>query len=125
MQTDIEIYTLSCPKEKIISWLESVFTLKNKSTLSKLATKVTGDLNGHEIEVTILEKAAGKAFTSIWFDSDKTPWENDADCAKQAFSFLECEIRCNFEGWEEEKTDQDLDQWWRINEQGEGPFIWK
>jgi len=124
VQTDIEIYTLSCPTERITSWLETDFTLVSKSVLSKLCTKLIITVNNEDIEVTILEQAAGKRFTSIWFDSDKTPWNNDIECAKQAFKSLNCEIRCNLQSWEEE-GDQDLDQWWHINEYEEGPFIWK
>ncbi|BDX02110.1 hypothetical protein MACH16_08580 [Marinomonas pontica] len=123
MQTDIEIYVLSCPTEKIINWLESTFTLVKKSAPSSLCSKVTVIMNDHDVEVTILEQAAGKRFTSIWFNSDQTPWENDIACAKQAFNALNCEVRCNFQGWEEE-GEQDPDQWWRINSYEEGPFIW-
>ena len=123
MQTDIEIYTLSCPTDNIIAWLEAEFTLLEKNTPSKLCTKLRVQMNDTNIEVTILEQAAGKRFTSVWFDSDKTPWENDIECAKHAFKSLNCEIRCNLQSWEEE-GDQDLDQWWRINEYEEGPFIW-
>ncbi|MGB0781742.1 MAG: hypothetical protein ACPGRG_01150 [Marinomonas sp.] len=123
MQTDIEIYVLSCPTEKIINWLESTFTLVKKSAPSSLCSKVTVIMNDHDVEVTILEQAAGKRFTSIWFNSDQTPWENDITCAKQAFNALNCEVRCNFQGWEEE-GEQDPDQWWRINSYEEGPFIW-
>jgi hypothetical protein len=123
MQADIEIYVLSCPTENIISWLENTFTLVKKSSPSALCSKVTLSSNDNEIEVTILEQAAGKRFTSIWFDSDKTPWEDDIACARQAFESLNCEVRCNFQGWEEE-GNQDPDQWWRINSHEEGPFIW-
>ncbi|MEO9273960.1 hypothetical protein ABFY09_03790 [Marinomonas sp. 5E14-1] len=124
MQTDIEIYTLSCPTEKIITWLEDTFTLVKTSTPSTLCTKVSVSSNDNIIDITILEQAAGKRFTSIWFDSDKTPWENDICCARDAFQALDCEIRCNFQGWEED-GDQDPDQWWRIGPHGEGPFIWE
>ena len=123
MQSDIEVYVLSCPTEKIITWLEEAFTLVKKSTPSKLCSKVTIHFNGHDINVTILEQAAGKRFTSIWFESDKTPWDNDMSCAKQVFESLGCEVRCNFQGWEEE-GNQDPDQWWRISKYEEGPFIW-
>lgn len=124
MQTDIEIYLLSCPTENIIEWLENEFTLINKNTLSKLCTKLTIQYQQADIDVTILQEAAGKRFTSVWFDSEKTPWEDDMACAKQAFSALKCEVRCNYQGWQEE-GEQDPDQWWRINDHGEGPFIWK
>ncbi|MBJ7538386.1 hypothetical protein [Marinomonas transparens] len=122
MQPDIEIYVLSCPTDKIIAWLEEEFTLISKG-ISSPCSKVIIRSNDDDIEVTILEQAAGKRFTSIWFDSDKTPWEDDISCAKRAFEVLNCEVRCNFQGWEEE-SEQDPDQWWQINSYGEGPFIW-
>lgn len=123
MQSDIEIYVLFCPTEKILSWLEEEFTLIKKNNPSKLCSKVTINSKDNQINVTILEQASGKHFTSIWFESDKTPWENDISCAKQVFKSLGCEVRCNFQGWEEEGS-QDPDQWWRINKDEEGPFIW-
>jgi hypothetical protein len=123
MQTDIEVYVLSCPTENIIAWLETSFTLVKKTPHGPLCAKLTLLWQGNELEATILEQAAGKRFTSIWFDSDKTPWENDIACAKQVFEALDCEVRCNFQGWEEE-GNQDPDLWWRINHHGEGPFIW-
>lgn len=122
-QSDIEIYVLSCPTEKIIIWLENRFTVFSTTSPDPLCTKLMLVSDENNIEVTILEKAAGKRFTSIWFDSGKTPWEDDITCAKEAFIALKCEVRCNFQGWEEEGT-QDPDQWWKINEFEEGPFIW-
>ncbi|AEF55670.1 hypothetical protein [Marinomonas posidonica] len=123
MQTDIEIYLLSCPTDKIISWLEGEFNVIEKKQPTAVCTKLTFEYQQADIKVTILEQAAGKRFTSVWFDSDKTPWEDDMACARQAFSSLNCEVRCNYQGWEE-AGEQDPDQWWRINQQGEGPFIW-
>ncbi|TYL47225.1 hypothetical protein [Marinomonas sp. IMCC 4694] len=122
-QSDIEVYVLSCPTETIIHWLNNRFSVLRKDSHDPQCTKLTVVFEESHIEVTILEKAAGKRFTSIWFDSSKTPWENDIACAKEAFIALKCEVRCNFQGWEEEGA-QDPDQWWKINEFEEGPFIW-
>ncbi len=123
MQPDIEIYVLSCPTDNIVTWLSQKFTLLEQTHPSSLCTKVILELDGNTIPVTILEQASGKRFTSIWFDSSRTPWENDILCAKDAYSSLQCEVRCNYQGWEEE-GDQDPDQWWKINSHGEGPFVW-
>ncbi|MBJ7550702.1 hypothetical protein [Marinomonas ostreistagni] len=124
MQPDIEIYLLSCPTDRIIRWLEQDFSVNEVRTSSDASIKVTLTFNGHSIPVTILEKAAGKRFTSIWFDSDRTPWESDMDCARYAFEKLNCEVRCNYQGWQEDGQD-DPDLWWRINDHGEGPYIWR
>ncbi|MCO4785134.1 hypothetical protein [Marinomonas atlantica] len=124
MQPDIEIYLLSCPTERIIRWLEQDFSVIDMHKPSDIVTKLHLEHNGEVIPVTILEKAAGKRFTSIWFDSDKTPWENDTECSKCAFEALECEVRCNYQGWQED-GQEDPDLWWHINNEGEGPFIWR
>lgn len=124
MQPDIEIYVLSCPTDRITSWLNKRFSIVSTTTPSDLCTKVTLIHEEKHIPVTILEQAAGKRFTSIWFDSANTPWKDDITCAREAFEALTCEVRCNFQGWEEE-GDQDPDQWWKISSHGEGPFIWK
>lgn len=123
MQPDIEIYVLSCPTEKIIDWLSTEFQVVTAPLCKDLTTKLWIGYQQQEIEVTILEKAAGKRFTSIWFNSDKTPWATDAECAQHAYQALQHEIRCNFQGWQE-SGDQDPDQWWRVNADGAGPFIW-
>ena len=123
MQPDIEIYVLSCPTTTIVRWISSVFTVIKQHQPSSLCTKVTASTSTHEFEITILEQAAGKRFTSVWFDSDQTPWENDRACAQEAFQFLQCEVRCNAQSWDE-STEEDPDLWWRINDHEEGPFIW-
>lgn len=124
MQPDIEIYLLSCPTERIVSWLEQDFSVSDVARTNSLTHKLELENKGKRIPVTILEQAAGKRFTSIWFDSEHTPWQNDMACARQAFQALHCEIRCNYQGWQEgEQEDPDL--WWRINSNGEGPYVWR
>ncbi|MBM6551654.1 hypothetical protein [Marinomonas ostreistagni] len=124
MQPDIEIYLLSCPTERIINWLEQDFSILDMRKAGDMATKLVLEHEHHEIPVTILEQAAGKRFTSVWFDSELTPWQSDMECAKRAFEFLQCEIRCNYQGWQEDLED-DPDLWWRINANGEGTYIWR
>ena len=124
MQPDIEIYLLSCPTDRIIKWLEQEFAMLDMRSVSDIATKLEREHDGERIPVTILEQAAGKRFTSVWFDSEHTPWESDRECAKRAFEVLRCEIRCNYQGWQEDAED-DPDLWWRINANGEGAYIWR
>ncbi|MCZ2721691.1 hypothetical protein O1D97_08500 [Marinomonas sp. 15G1-11] len=124
MQPDIEIYLLSCTTESILDWLRKQFVIVNEPKKQDTCTSLTIEHNNKRIKVAILEEAAGKRFTSVWFDSPDTPWKDDIECAKQAFQELNCEVRCNFSGWEEE-DNSDPDQWWCINQYKEGPFIWK
>ncbi|TDO96376.1 hypothetical protein [Marinomonas balearica] len=124
MQADIEIYVLSCPTETIVEWLAKAFTLQSKELISSTSLKLELHHNDKMIPVTILEQAAGKRFTSIWFDSSDTPWNDDIECAKSAFEALNTEVRCNLQGWQEAEQE-DPDQWWRINANSEGPYIWR
>lgn len=123
MQPDIEIYLLSCPTDKIRNWLRSHFEIANEKQLDTGLFQLTLEAQGKQISAQILEQAAGKRFTSVWFNSDQTPWQTDIDCARDAYAFLACEVRCCLSGWQEE-SDEDPDQWWRINNHEEGPFIW-
>lgn len=124
MQPDIEIYLLSCKTRSILDWLDKQFTILHNPITQGTSTSLTVGHNNNSIKVVILEEAAGKRFTSVWFDSSHTPWKDDLECAKQAFHDLDCEVRCNYNSWAEE-DDSDPDQWWCINHHKEGPFIWK
>jgi len=129
MQSDIEIYLLSCPTSKIREWLQKHFivlteTRINSELYSLVLESKASEHQDQPIQVQILEQAAGKRFTSVWFDSAKTPWQTDTDCARDAYAVLECEVRCNMTSWQE-VSNEDPDQWWHINQYEEGPFIWK
>ncbi|MFT2111043.1 hypothetical protein [Marinomonas sp. 2405UD68-3] len=124
MQPDIEIYLLSCKTESILDWLKSLFIIAEAPKKKEKCVYLTVHNQSHEIEIVILEEAAGKRFTSVWFNSPNTQWLNDIECAKDAFLALGCEVRCIHSGWEEE-DNSDPDQWWIINQHKEGPFIWK
>lgn len=124
MQPDIEIYLLSCDKDKIIEWLQTNFKIIEQKALNESLLSLKANTADTEFEIQILEQAAGKRFTSVWLNSDKTPWQNDVECAKAAYQALHCEVRCNIASWSETE-EQDPDQWWHINQYEEGPFIWR
>ena len=124
MQPDIEIYLLSCSNDKIIEWLQSRFKIIEQKSVNASLLSLKVAYNACEFEVQILEQAAGKRFTSVWFNSDQTPWQDDVECAKSAYQALNCEVRCNIASWSETE-EQDPDQWWHINQYEEGPFIWR
>ncbi len=116
-QPDIEIYVKDVSFEAIQKWLSEIF---NPITLPKVSDKpvnikVEIPLNAEvEIPVMITPKAAGKAFTSIWFQSDKTPWLSDEACANSFLEFQDAEVRCSANSWHEEEDEQS-DQWLSIN----------
>lgn len=129
MQSDIEVYLLSCPTNEIVNWIQHNFNIITNKQVNSELHSLTVLHKSHEysqkhITVQILEQAAGKRFTSVWFDTTPTPWKTDIDCARDAHAMLACEVRCNMAGWQE-SGDEDPDQWWRINQYEEGPFIWR
>ncbi len=124
MQPDIEIYLLSCSNDKIIEWLQASFNIIEQKEISTHLISLKANHQEGEFEIQILEQAAGKRFTSVWLNTDQTPWQNDVECAKAAYAALNCEVRCNMASWSETE-EQDPDQWWHINQYEEGPFIWR
>ncbi len=110
---DIEIYVKSRGLEDICQWLNSTFSVvelqHSQGTVHQYRT-------GCGIPVLIHEKVSGKAWTSVWFDSDRTPWEKDLDCAVVASQQMDTEIRCIAGGWND---GDDPDEWWKVVPGGE------
>ena len=110
---DIEIYVKSRSLEEICQWLNGVFSAvelqHSQGTVHQYRT-------GCGIPVLIHEKVSGKAWTSVWFDSDSTPWEKDLDCAVVASQQMDTEIRCIAGGWND---GDDPDEWWKVATDGE------
>ena len=68
---------------------------------------------GNVVEVMITPKAAGKAYTSIWFKSDKTPWPSDLSCANNFLQKFDTEVRCSAESWQESEAEYS-EKWWKL-----------
>lgn len=69
---------------------------------------------------TISENVAKGGFTSVWFKTNETPWENDHECAISAFDHFQIETRCSTGGWEGE----DDGGWLRITDKGSQTVNW-
>ncbi|WP_299725905.1 hypothetical protein [uncultured Endozoicomonas sp.] len=117
---DIEIYAKGLSMESIQQWLENTF--EHLATLN--SGKVVHDLEvtyqGNTIPVMIVANAVGKAWTSIWFKSSGTPWEDDTQCARSLNQFTQCRVRCNSGPWQE---GADMDEWWQLDESGQDSLI--
>lgn len=68
----------------------------------------------------ISENVAKGGFTSVWFKTNETPWENDHECAVSAFDYFQIETRCSTGGWEGE----DDGGWLRITDKGSQTVNW-
>ena len=116
---DIEIYVKSCSVNQLEQWLGSCGSSLQPILSQGAAHEYKLTTNQVDITVLIHEKVAGKAWTSVWFKSDKTPWMNDLECARQATAALNTQIRCIAGGWSE---GDDPDEWWKL-EKGEEELI--
>ncbi|MBV1789767.1 hypothetical protein KQ940_17060 [Marinobacterium sp. D7] len=110
---DIEVYIKNCPLETILEWLgercEEVRTLNSVGGTHALEVCI----DRCTVPVMIHEKAVGKAWISIWFRSDKTPWARDIDCAHEVARALDTQVRCIAESWTE-SNDSEEEEWWRV-----------
>ena len=122
-QPDIEIYVKDSNFDEIQNWLSSIFA---PILLPKFTGKPVNFHIGSEpkIPVMITPNAAGKAFTSIWFQSNNTPWKSDEACA---MSFLAsndtAEIRCSANSWKEEEEEYS-EQWLCITQNEKRLILW-
>jgi len=127
-QPDIEVYIKDISVDEIINWLSNVFeSVETQSTLDKTSITLQCKIKDEtgviaSIPVTIFTGAAGKLYTSLWIQSDKTPWNTDLDCAVQLFEATGNEVRCSTNGWEEAE-DAD-NQWWKVTEEGKTVVNW-
>ena len=75
---------------------------------------------GQTIPVMIVEQAVGKVWTSIWFKTPGTPWQDDTQCARSLQAFSQHAVRCNSALWQE---GADMDEWWQLDEQGQESLV--
>ena len=104
IQTDVEIYAKRVSINHIIEWVRLYFSIDEQKTVgSTLKLKLTRD--GSAITCTIAENIAKGGYTSIWFDSSCTPWQTDEECAQEAYTHFQVEIRCSVNGWTSESEN--------------------
>lgn len=115
---DIEVYLKDVDTPRILDWLSqrlgAIEAVQQRGLSQQL--KVAG------MTVVLVEQAAGKRFTSLFFDSAHTPWETDQACAEEISQALDCQVRCIAGSWAEE---QDPDEWLHIEKGQCKKIIWR
>ncbi|UZE95099.1 hypothetical protein [Alkalimarinus alittae] len=123
-QPDIEVYIKECSIDEIITWLNSVFEdVKTLGPLDKKSITLTCTNGDNSIPLTVYTGAAGKLYTSLWFQSEKTPWKTDLDCALAIANALDTEVRCATNSWEESADSEN--EWWKVTKEGQTTVNWK
>ena len=120
-QPDIEIYIRQQPVDNIVEWLSDRFDSCSEPQTKGRSHSLEVELEGQAIPVTIVENAAGKAWTSLWFDSSATPWGNDVESARELNSNLKCKVRCNASFWK--SGAENMDEWLEISETGNEKLV--
>ena len=128
-QPDVEIYIKNVVLDDLASWLAEVFS----DTDIKLITNINLDspkpvtthisLNEQRIELMITPRAAGKAYTSIWFKSQNTPWKSDLECAHSALTRMDTEVRCSAESYTESE-EEFSEKWWKLTRDSKELVVW-
>lgn len=117
---DIEIYVKGVDLMSIIGWLRRHFDIIDQERQDD-SHGLTLSRGGRDVECLIVEKAAKGGFTSVWLKSDNTHWANDRDCALDAATVLDCEVRCSAGSWQE---TEERPGWLRITPDSETPINW-
>ncbi len=108
---DIEIYIKNRSLEQILAWLRERCDSLEAQHSSGGTHAFKAVLDGVKVPVMIHEKAVGKAWISVWFRSDATPWVRDLDCAEEVAKSLDTQVRCIVSGWQD---GDEPDEWWKI-----------
>ncbi|MBB3191151.1 hypothetical protein [Halomonas cerina] len=96
---DIEIYLAEGDRDGLNAWLGESLAAPPLAAAGKHQWRTRGRIDGDEVPVLLVTKAAD-GFASLWFDSPRTPWATDAECAREAAARLGVEVRCSLGGWQ-------------------------
>ena len=119
-QPDIEIYIKDADQAAVRAWLEKA--LGPCSEWRKQGETLKCTAGG--IPATWLPKAVGK-WNSLFLDSDSTPWDDDAACARDACAALDVEVRCAPGSWSEDQGEEDADRWLKVTAAGVEEITWR
>jgi len=119
---DIEIYIKNRPLEAILEWLSQRADALESRRSSGSTHSLTAIFDQQRVPVMIHEKAVGKAWVSVWFRSDATPWARDLDCAREAATALDTQVRCILSGWQD---GDEPDEWWKVEGGDTEKILWR
>lgn len=119
---DIEIYVKDRSVEQIKEWLASRGEELTVHSTKGLIHELSLNFPEGPVDVMIHEKVAGKAWVSVWFKNNTTPWEKDLDCAYSAAEEMATQIRCIASGWSE---GDDPDEYWKVENGNQEKIQWR
>lgn len=129
---DIEIYVKHARVQDVHQWLQCFFVITNSSELPEtelmaeckpFELRLESLKNKNTIALMVTPKAAGKAYTSLWFKTRPEVWEGDIDCAKSFLEHVDTEVRCASESWSETE-DEYSEKWWKMTRDQKTLVAW-
>lgn len=122
---DIEIYVAE-DLNAILGWLRRRFgVIADPSTRQRQNMRVhrTHTTHGNQRLPILIVEGGTEGFSSILFESDASPWQNDLECAREATKALGCEVRCCDGPWQPGQPEETL--WWSLSPNGERRVHWQ
>jgi hypothetical protein len=89
-QPEIEVYLCDCTEERLVAWLESVVGPLGEPEEPGASIVYSSTIG----PVVVTPGIEGGPFVGVWFNTSRTPWTTDLDCARQAARELGCTVRC-------------------------------
>jgi hypothetical protein len=122
---DVEIYIACKDQSSLLDWLKNRFQQLEDRKVRGMPKNSYGyqvlDDSGVWLPVVIIEKVV-PGFCSLWFDTDQSPWQNDAELADHFHQQTGLEIRYSAGGWQE---GDEPDAWMALTDQGLEQIDWK
>jgi hypothetical protein len=89
-QPEIEIYLHNCPLERLVAWLRTVV-----GPLEEAMPRGNAVVYPSAVGPVVVTTDAGGSFVGVWFNTPRSPWNTDVECARQAANELKCTVRCD------------------------------
>lgn len=89
-QSDIQVFVRSVPAS-VVGWLESVAGPLGDPQDGGAAIIYTSAIG----PVIVTPDMQPGDFIGIWFNTQRSPWATDVDCAREAAVALGCAVRCD------------------------------
>lgn len=121
---DVEIYIRCKTSEVLIDWLKERFEAIKNHEIKGIPSQAQAFLvceSGNWLPVIIFENAI-KGYTSICFDTNKSPWKSDRDMALEVFKTVGFVTRFTDGLWHD---GDDPDAWIQLDSYGEKQINWK